>query len=217
MYYNTLIKRLMIDIFEFLAAVLCIAFLFCQIWPFTSAAISLKMINGATLSYILYSVLLLLFPVFLLSYSGKIYKVTLLRTLFYAFGTVILFGTLHDLISCRGFINYTYTEGDAVFVNIMWNMPNLFGVLISIAVSALFFALGKWIKRRRRVSYILFLSIVFFTVFVPFIATFAATGYLPRSTWLEKAAFIIPEYLLLTVSLSLCCSSRKLWTQHIWN
>lgn len=217
MYFYTLIKRLIIDIFEFLAAVLCIAFLFRQIWPFTAAAISLKMLNGATVSYIIYSVLLLLLPVFLLSYSGKIYKVTLLRALFYAFGAVILFGTANDLIACRGFINYTYTEGDAVFVNIMWNMPNLFGVIISIAVSVLFFELGKWIKRKRRVSYVLFLSIVFFTVFVPFIATYATTGYLPRSTWLKKAAFIIPEYLLLTVSLSICCSSRELWTQHIWN
>ena len=217
MQFKLIVKRQLIDIFELLSVLLCFAFLMSQIWPFFDAAVNLDMLNGATMAYVIYGVLLFIMPLVLLSYSGRIHKVTLLSLTFYALSAVIFFGTVWDLITYKGFSNYVFSEGDAVFVNIMWNMADFGGVILSFVVSALFFALGKWVKRRRRVSYVIFLLIVISVVFVPFVYTYINTGYLPRSTWLEKATFILPEYLLLTVSFTISASSRELWKLHMWN
>lgn len=217
MQFSSLIKRLLIDVFEFLAAAVCVMFLFNQIIPFVEAAFALKMLNGATGCYIIYSFLLLLLPLAMLSYSGKFNKTALLSILLYTFGAVIILGTLYDLIAYHAFIGYTFNEGDPVFVNIMWNIPNLLGVLLSFIVSALFFILGNRIKYKRRISYLLFIAIIFCAIIIPIIYTYFLTGSLPRSSWLEKSVYIIPEYIFLLVSFSICASSRDLWIKHMWN
>lgn len=217
MQFSNLVKRLLIDIFEFLAATACVLFLYNEIIPFAEAALELKMLNGATAFYIIYALFLFLLPIVMLSYSGKFQKPKLMRTLFYSFGAVIILGTIYDLITYRAFIGYTFNEGDPVFVNIMWNAPNFFGVFLSIVSSVLFFTLGKYITQKRRISYALFVAIVFVAIIVPFIYTFITAGSLPRSSWLDKAVYIVPEYLFLFVSFSICASSRELWMNHMWN
>lgn len=217
MQFTLLIKRLLIDVFELLAVVVCFAFLASQIWPFFDAAVKLNMLNGATVSYIFYAVLLFILPLVLLSYSGRMDKPMLLSITFYAVAAVMLVGAFWDLITYKGFANYVFSEGDAVFVNIMWNMPDMCGVVLSVIVAGLYAALGKYIKRRRRISYVLFLLIVISVIFIPFVYTYLQTGYLPRSTWLEKEVFILSEYLLLSVSFMVCASSRELWMLHMWN
>lgn len=217
MLFNQMIKRLSIDIFEFFALMFGAIFIYSQLIPFITAALSLNYINGQSLSYTIYSILLLFFPIALLWNTNKFDKSKLLRGICYAFAISILVGTACDLISYKGFMGYKFSEGDMIFINIMWNMPNLFGAIFSIMIAALYFMLGKWIRRRRKITYIIYLIIFVLSAAMPFLYTFLASGFLPRATWIQKAAFIIPEQFMILVALSICASSRTLWKQHVWN
>ena len=217
MYFYQFIKRLTIDIIMFFAVVISLFFLFDQMIPFIKSAVSLHVMNWQTIPYMIYALLLILLPVTLLSHSMRISKTRLLRAIFFCFAATILIGSVGDLITYRFFIGYNFSEGDAVFVNILWNMPNLLGVLFSLIIAVLYIALGIQIRYKRRVSYILYLVIFLLSALAPFLYTYIATGYLPRETWIKKAAFIIPEQLLILISLSICVTSRELWVKHIWN
>ncbi len=217
MLFHQMIKRLLIDVFEFFALLFCLLFIYTQMIPFVKAAFSLNYVNGQAISYIIFSLLLLIFPLVLLWHPIHFDKATILRRFFYCFGIIILTGTVFDLILYNAFIGYTYAEGDMIFVNILWNIPNIYGAVFSCIIAVLYLFLGKWIKRRRRISYILYLVIFILSAAVPFVYTYYATGFLPRETWLQKAVFIISEQLLVLTAFTICASSRTLWKQHIWN
>lgn len=217
MSFQELIKRLFIDIVAFFALALNIYFLYSQMIPFFNAALALNYLNGQTVGYLAYSVLLMLFPIILLFGAPAISKPKALRILFYAFAAVLLVGTASDLITYKFFLDYTFMEGHTVFVNIMWNMPNVWGVLFSLVIAALYALLAYWIKKRRKISYYLYLSIFILSTAIPFIYTYLTSGALPRDSWMQKAVLIIPEQFLILISLSVCASSRSLWKKHVWN
>lgn len=216
MEFRIFVKRLTIDMFMFLALLFALLFFYQQMVPFTRAAFILKAFNAQTASYLIYTIFLLMLPLFFLMRFKKHDKSLMLRGLFYSFAAIIAIGTISDLVTHNFFMNYNYTEGDTVFVNIMWNMPNLFGVALSTVVCVLYACLGKWVRRRRKITLHLFIGIFVACFIVPFIYTFITTGMLPRETWLEKALFIMSEYLLITVSLSICSTSHSLWRRHVW-
>ncbi len=217
MAFQELIKRLFIDLLVLFALLLNVYFLYSQMLPFLRAAILLGYLNGQTICYMLYSVLLFLLPFVLLFGVRSLSKPRALRSLFYAFAATILAGTVSDLISYNFFLGYTFSEGDTVFVNIMWNIPNIWGALFSVLIAVLYLFLGKRIKRRRKISYYLYLAIFILSTLIPFIYTYAASGMLPRASWLQKAVFIIPEQFLLLISLTVCVSDRSLWKKHVCN
>lgn len=216
MYFVEVVKRLIIDIFFFAALVINLFFMYFQMSSFVRAAVSLNMLNVQIISYTLYAVLLLVLPVLLLSVPQRFSKRHALKGIFYAFAAVLIIGTCGDLIAYGGFVGYQFSEGDAVFVNLMWNMPNIFGVLCSAVMAVLYIVLGNKIARVRRGAYVMFLLIAVFTIVIPFAYSLIIGGSMPRQTWLEKSAFIIPEFICLLTSFSVAVSSRKLWTQHIW-
>lgn len=217
MSFQELIKRLFIDIAAFFALALNLYFLYSQMIPFLNAALALNYLNGQTICYMAYSVLLMLFPAILLFGAPVISKPKALRILFYAFAAVLFAGSVSDLISYNFFLGYTFIEGHTVFVNIMWNMPNIWGVLFSLVIATLYALLAYWIKKRRKISYFLYLSIFILSVAIPLIYTYFTSSALPRDSWMQKAVLIIPEQFLILISLSVCASSRSLWKKHVWN
>ncbi|MBO5059795.1 MAG: hypothetical protein J6C82_02615 [Clostridia bacterium] len=217
MAFYQLIKRLTIDIFLLFALIMSLLFLYTQIIPFYTSARALGYINGQSISYMTFSILYLLLPFCLIWNSPRFNKRKCLKIICYAISAAILIGTICDLISFGGFRDYAFTEGDMIFINILWNMPNIWGALFSIIISVMYFLLGKKIVRKRREPYGIYLAIFILSVFVPFIYTYFTTGMLPRETFLHKALFIIPEQLFILVSLSISASSRSLWCEHVWN
>lgn len=217
MLFQQMVKRLVIDALIFFSALINLYFLYSQMFPFVNAAIALGYVNGQTVSYSVYTVLLLCLPVILLLSSVKPSKKQVLRVLFYAFAATIFAGTVSDLISYNFFMDYTFKEGDTVFVNIMWNMPNLGGALFSLLISALYIQLGIWIKRRRTISYCIYLAIFLLSLIVPFSYTFLIAETLLRATWLQKSMFILLEQFFILIALTMCASSRSLWQKHIWS
>ncbi len=216
MEFRIFVKRLTVDMFMFFALLISALFFYQQMVPFIRAAFLLKALNAQTLSYILYTILILILPLFFLMNFKRHDKSLMLRGLFYIIAAIIAIGTISDLVINNFFIGYRYSEGDTVFVNIMWNMPNLFGVLHSAILCTLYVFLGKWVRRRRKITLYLFIGIFAASFIVPFIYTFITSGMLPRETWLEKALFIMSEYMLMVVSLGICSTSRALWKHHVW-
>lgn len=216
MYYLQLVKRLASDIFLLFSIIMSILLIYFQMIPFVEAAIALKMLNAQTISYTVFTLLLLILPLVMIAGFRRISKRNVLSAVFYSFAAIIFIGTVSDMLSFHGLIGYQFSEGDAVFVNMMWNMPNIFGVLFSLIIVVLYIFLGNKIKHVRRISYKLFLSITVLSVTVPFIYSYLMTGSLPRQTWLDKAGYIIPEYLFLLVTFSIVASSREIWVKHIW-
>ena len=217
MVFEEMLKRLLIDLFELCAIIICLLFLYTQMLPFVNAAIALDYINGQTISYTLYSLLLLILPATMLFGFPYILKAHALRIIFYSIAAIIVIGTVSDLIMYKFFIGYTFAEGNTVFVNIMWNMPNIWGALFSFVIAALYVLLGKWIKRARRLPYLIFICIFVLSAALPFLITYFSSASLPRASWLQKALFIIPEQFLILLSLTVCSSSRQLWNLHVWH
>ncbi len=216
MYFLEIVKRLTIDVFTFLAIVVNGLLLYFQMVPFVRAAVSLKMLNAQTISFLLFTIMMLVLPVALLNKNAQTSKKRLLSRIFYIIAAVIFIGTLADLISFRGFFGYKYSEGDAVFVNMMWNMPTIFGALFSVVIASLYCVLAKKIRHVRRLSLLLIFIIFLLSSLAPFVYSYIVSSSLPRQTWLVKAAFIIPEYILLLVAFSVAASSREIWIKHIW-
>ena len=216
MFYTT-VKRVAIDICEFMALAMGILFFWVKMVPFINAALLLNYINGQTISYLVFALLLIALPIILLYVFKKANKAVILRRLFYCYAAVIICGTIFDAVTYKFFVGYKFMEGDAIFVNLMWNMPNIGGIIMSVIVATLYILLGKQIKRTRRLSYVLYV-ITFLTSHVPtFIYTFFATGGLPRDTYLQKSLYVIAIQLLILGALTLAASSRSLWKQHVWN
>ena len=216
MFYQ-MVKRVTIDVCEFMALLLGLLFFYFKMYSFVNAAVKLGYVNGQTISYLIYAILLILLPIVLLVCFRRLNKASILRLMFYAFATVILVGTVFDIITYRGFTDYMFIEGDAVFVNLMWNMPNMYGVCHSIIMIVLYVLLGKQVKRTRRLSLILLITIFIMTNIPPFIYSFAASGTWPRETFLQKSIYILAIQIFLLAAFSIAATSRTLWKQHIWN
>ena len=214
--YTQMVKMVFIDLFEFMSVIVGILFYYFKMTPFVSAAITLGYVNGQTLSYALFALLLIALPAVLLFQFKYANKGAVLRYIFYSFAAVIMLGTISDIIKYNGFINYTYIEGDAVFVNLMWNIPNMFGVIISIIISALYFFLGKQIKRSRTNSYILYVAVFIMSHAPAFLYSLMSTGSLPRNAFLQKDLYVMLAQLLLFISLSIAATSRSIWQKQIW-
>ena len=69
MYFLEIVKRLTIDVFTFLAIVVNGLLLYFQMVPFVRAAVSLKMLNAQTISFLLFTIMMLVLPVALLNTS----------------------------------------------------------------------------------------------------------------------------------------------------
>ncbi len=217
MFFRQMIKGVTIISFEILAAVLNLVFIFSKIITFTRSAVELGYINTRFLAYILFVLALQALPIILMTNHRKFRKRTALRAVFYTLSAALFIGTLCDLVVFKGFLNYSFQEGDFIFINIFWNMPHIGGAIFSILISILYFLLGIWIKRRRKVAYILYVAIFILSAVVPFISTSLVPVTVLRIAFLEKAIFILTEQLLLLVSLSICVSSRDTWVSYIWN
>ena len=212
-----MVKRVAIDFCEYIAAGLGILFFSSKMIPFINAALALGYVNGQTISYLIFSILLILLPLVLLCGFKTLSKRTILRWLFYSFAIIILCGTIFDIITFKCFVGYTFREGDAIFVNLLWNMPNIGGIIISVIVAALYYFLGKQIKRTRRTSFMLYIATVVMSHAPTFIFTYFSTGSVPRNTYLQKSLYVIAIQLLLLGAFSLAATSRTLWRRHIWS
>ena len=216
MFYQ-MVKRVSIDVFEFLALLMGIMFYYLKMTPFVKAAIALNYVNGQTVSYLIFSILLIIVPIALLACFRRVNKASVMRYIFYAFGVVILTGTVFDILTYNWFIDYTFVEGDAIFVNLMWNMPNITGIVFSILVSLLYFLLGKQIKRTRRLSCLLYMAIFLLSHVPPIVVSFITTGELPRDIFLQKSLFVLMIQLFTLAAITIAATSRTLWKRHIWN
>lgn len=217
MFFRQMVKGVTIISFEVLAAVLNLIFISTKVITFARSAAKFGYINTRFFAYIVFVLALQALPVILLLNHRNLPKGKALRTVFYTLAAALFVGTLCDIIVFKGFLGYTFQEGDFVFINVFWNMPHIGGAIFSLLISALYFLLGLWIKRRRKVAYILYVAIFILSAAVPFISTMLVPGTVLRIAFLEKAVFILTEQLLLLVSLSICVSSRDTWVSYIWN
>ena len=216
MFYQ-MVKRVSIDVCEFMALLLGLLFFYFKMYSFVHAAVMLGYVNGQTVTYLIYAILLVLLPIVLLVCFRRLNKASILRLMFYAFAVVILVGTVFDIVTYDWFIDYMFIEGDAVFVNLMWNMPNMFGIVHSVLMATLYFMLGKQIKRKRRLSLVLIITIFILSNVPPIIYSFASSGTWPRETFLQKSIYILAIQIFLLAAFSIAATSRNLWKQHIWN
>lgn len=216
MFYQT-IKRVSIDIAEYLALTMGVLFYYYKMGSFIHAAIMLGYVNGQTVSYLLYSFVLILLPIALLYCFKRLQKASVLRWIFYAHAAVIFLGTYYDIRKYNWFIDYTFLEGDAIFVNLLWNMPNALGIVMSITIGALYIVLGKLIKKKRRLSYITYFTITLLSHLPPIIYSFATIGTWPRETYLQKSIYVMAIQILILIAFSIAATSRSLWSKHIWH
>ncbi len=217
MFFRQMVKGITIISFEILSAVLSLVFIFTKMVSFTRSAANFGYINVRFFAYIFFVLALFALPVVLLTNHRNFHKGSALRLIFYLLSVSLFVGTVSDLIVFKGFSGYTFREGDFTFINVFWNMAHLGGAIFSLLISALYFLLGIWIKRRRKIAYILYLAIFILSAVTPFVNTLLIPGAILRIAFLEKAVFILAAQLLVLVSMSICVSSRDTWVRYIWN
>lgn len=216
MFYQ-MVKRVAIDVCEFMALLLGLLFFYFKMYSFIHAAVMLGYVNGQTISYMVYAILLILLPIVLLVCFRRLNKASILRLMFYAFAGVILVGTIFDVVTYNWFSDYMFIEGDAIFVNLLWNMPNMSGVFHSIIMATLYILLGKQIKRKRRLSLVLLIIVFILSNVPPFVYSLITSGTWPRETFLQKSIYVLAIQIFLLAAFSIAATSRTLWKQHIWN
>jgi len=210
------VKYVLIDICEFLAIALWFAYLYFSLWSFINAAIAMNVVDVQKVSYVLYSLLFLLLPTFFNWSPSRLNKQTLLRGISIAYALVLLVGTVADFISFNFFIDYTFIEGDAVFVNLIMNMPNMGGAIICLIMAALYVAFGFTVTEKPVVAYIIFFSIFFLDAILPFLISLGIYGSMPRLTWIKKSLFLLPMQFLNLLALTLAVTSREYWRKIIY-
>ena len=215
--YVHMVKLITIDLVEFAAIIMGVLFYYFKMFPFVSAAVSLGYVNGQTVFYALFAILLVLLPIALLVRFKHINKGSVLRYLFYSYSTVIIIGTIFDIVRYSWFIDYTFIEGDALFVSMMWNIPNKAGVLMSAIVATLYALLGKQIKRSRTYSYILYVLVFIMSHLPAYVYSLVSTGNLPRITYMQKSLYVIAIQLLILSAFSIAATSRSIWGRHVWS
>ena len=214
--YIQMVKMVTIDLLEFVAILMGVLFYYYKMVPFVNAALILGYVNGQTVFYALFALLLVILPSILLIRFKRYNKAKVLRYIFYAYAAVIIGGTVCDMISYDCFINYTFKEGDAIFVNLMWNMTSFKGVVMSAVVAGLYIILGKQIKRSRTKSFALYIMVFIMSHLPAYVHSFALTGAIPRSTFLQKSLYVIAIQLLILAAFSVAATSRSVWSKQIW-
>ena len=212
--YTTHAKRTLVSFFNFLCLALWFLYLYFKLWDFATAAISLKYINIQTVSFVIYSFLLVLLPVTII-YSPKRSKKNLFKIVCFAISASLLAGSVGDVITYNFFKGYNFLEGDAIFCNIVVSIPNMYGVLCCLVLSALYAILGLYLTENRFLSVFLYLLIFLIISVPPFIYSFSMWGGFPRQTWVEKAAFIIAHQACLFLSLLIASTSEFVWSERI--
>ena len=139
MFFRQMVKGITIISFEVLAAVLNVIFISTKIITFTRSAASFGYINTRFFAYIIIILALQVLPIFLLINHRNFHKGQALRAVFYTLSASLFIGTLCDIVIFKGFLNYTFREGDFVFINVFWNMPHTGGAVFCLIISALYF------------------------------------------------------------------------------
>lgn len=215
MNFSTLIRRIFMDFFKFLAIAIWFFFLYYKLWPFVNAAIKLHQINFQSISYMGYTLFLLFLPIALL-WSPPFNKLTLLRFICNVTAFFLLLGTIADFFVFHPFLSYTFKEGDMIFCNIISGIPGYLGSISCILMAVAYFFFGMEIAHNRAIAYLLFILILALNVAPAFLYSYYLTGFMPRDTWIEKAAFIVPQQLFIVISLSFSVGSKDLWMKNIW-
>ena len=214
MNYSTQIKRNLISFFICASIAIWFLYLYLQLWDFIKAAISLKYVNVQTVSFSVYSFLLVFLPSAII-YSPRQSKNNLFKTVCFCISATLLIGTIGDVITYNFFKDYSFLEGDAIFCNIVVSIPNMYGVLCCLILSFAYALFGLCLTKNRVASFFLYLLIFLIIAVPPFLYSFNTWGGFPRQTWVEKAAFIIPHQACLLLSLLLANTSEFIWKEHI--
>lgn len=212
--YTTHIKRTLSSFFQFLAVAMWFLYLYFKLWDFAKAAIMLRYINVQTVSFILYSFILILLPASII-YTPRHSKDKLFRFIGFSMAVVLVVGAVGDLITYNFFSGYTFREGDAVFCNIVVSVPNLCGTFCCFILAAAYALFGVYMTKNRLLAYLLYLTIFLIGLISPFMYAYVSWGGFPRQTWVEKSAFIIPHQLCMFLSFTMLVGSDLLWREHI--
>ena len=212
--FGTYHIRRLVFFLHFLSVAAWFFYLYSKLWEFITAAVLLKNINVQTISFIIYSFLLVLLPAALI-YSPKHSKKNLFMVISFALSAVILVGAVGDLITYNFFSDYTFVVGDAIFCNILIGIPNIYGTVCCLLLSLAYFFFGIYITENRLAACLLYLFIVLIGVIPAIIYSFNAWGGYPRRSWIEKMAFIAPHQASLLISFSLSSISLPLWEEHM--
>lgn len=206
------VKFISISVLHFLAIALWFFYLYYSLWPFISAAISLNYVNFQTCSYMVYSFLFLFLPVvFMWSPPKWLNKRLLIRILCFAFALVMVVGSVADLIKYKAFIGYTFTEGDAIFVNLIMNLPNIWGVVFCIILAVLYFVVGLNIAENPPVACLSYGLIFVIDAIIPVLWAICIGNTLPRLTWIQKSMYLLPIQLFLLISMILALHPHRFW------
>lgn len=208
--YGFQIRRGLISVFYFSAVAMWFLFLYFKLWEFINAAIQLNYFTVQTVSFMVYSAFLLLLPsafVFSPPYSKK----NLFLTICYGFSLVLAIGAIGDMITYKLFIDYFFMETDAIFCNIIFGIPNMYGVLLCFILSAAYALFGFYLQKNKYIACAMYF-LIFILSFVPsFVYSYYVWNGFPRLTWIEKAAFIVPQQTCILLSLILSATSDVLW------
>lgn len=212
--YSTNIRRTLASFLLFVSVALWFLYLYFKLWSFIKAAIAMNYLNVQTVSFIVYSFALILFPSAII-YSPNHSKKNLFRFVCLLLSSSLLVGVVGDMITYNFFIDYTFMEGDAIFSNIVISIPNMYGVLCCLIIALAYAIIGFNIKERRILSTLMYALIVLMVIIPPFLYSFISWNGYPRQTWVEKAAFIVPHQICLLFSIILSCSSELIWDENM--
>lgn len=207
--------RKLVSFFHFLSIAIWFLFLYFKLWVFINAAVVLKTLNIQTVSFIVYSFLLVLFPATLIYSPKRGSKKKIFNFIFYFISIVILAGAIGDLFTYNLFRDYTYTVGDAVFCNILLGVPNIYGTICCLILSLAYFIFGKYLTENKTTACLAYLSVILIGITPALIYSFSSWGGFSRSAWVEKAAFIAAHQICLFISFLIASTSSRLWREHI--
>ncbi len=213
MNYTTYLIRKLTSISLFSSIGIWILYVYFKLYEFIEATVLLRYIKVQNISFILYSILLVLLPAATI-YSPTRSRKKLFKRICFCLSAVILIGAIGDLVTYKFFINYTFFKGDAIFCNIVLGIPNIYGTICCLLLSLAYFLLGIYITENRFVSFILYLFIFLIGAIPPFVYSLNTWGGYPRQVWLEKAAFIIPHQACLLFALFMTLISSLLWKNY---
>ena len=214
--FSLTIRRLAVNFFKFLSIIIWVPFFFITVWPFIRAAIKLNYINFQTVGYIIYTVLLLLLAIALYLSPRIVNKWVLIHGICYAMAAIIVITAIADLISYKAFIGYRFNDSDAIFVNLVMNSPDWIGVVGCVVLAALYvFFAGALYSERKWLALLVFILIFIVDGIFPIIYSTQVLGIAPRSAWLKKALFILPQQFFIITSLGISATSWDLWSTNI--
>jgi hypothetical protein len=196
----------------FASVAIWVLYVYFKLSEFIEAALSLKYITVQTVSFVLYSVLLVFLPATAI-FLPRFLRKSFLKWVCFCLSAVVMVGAIGDLFTYNFFRDYTFFRGDAIFCNILLGIPNLYGTICCILISLLYLFLGIHIMKNRGIACLLYLLIFLIGAAAPFIYSYTSWGGFPRHSWLLKAAFIIPHQACVLLALVFAFISKLLRTQ----